>query len=86
MKSIQEMVLLVEPDCVACLRVLQTAGALHNRGIVSNLIVLDSVDDPDKCRKFGVAIFPAVFINGHLAFYGEFSLDDAIQFVKHIKN
>jgi len=83
MKPIQEMVVLVEPDCVACVRVLHTAGALRDQGIVTNLVVLNRIDDPDKCRKFGIVIFPAVFINGRLAFYGEFSMEDAIRFLEH---
>ena len=83
MKPIQEMVVLIEPDCVACVRVLHTAGVLRDRGIVTNLVVLNRMDNPDKCRKFGIVIFPAVFINGRLAFYGEFSMEDAIRFLEH---
>ena len=83
MKPIQEMVILVEPDCVACVRVLHTAGILRDRGIVINLVVLNRINDPDKCRKLGVVIFPAVFINGRLAFYGEFSTEDAMRFLEH---
>ena len=83
MKPIHEMVVLIEPDCVACVRVLHTAGILRDRGIVTNLVVLNRIDDPDKCGKFGIVIFPAVFINGHLAFYGELSMEDAIRFLEH---
>ena len=83
MKPIQEMVVLVEPNCTACLRVLQTAGVLRDQGVVTNLVVLNRTDDPDKCRKFGAVIFPAVFINGRLAFYGEFSTEDAKRFLEH---
>ena len=72
MSPIREMVVLVEPDCIACVRVLETATVLCQRGIVANLIVLNRLHNPDSCRKFGVVIFPAVFINGRLAFYGEF--------------
>ena len=85
MNPIHEMVVLVEPDCVACVRVLETASALHRRGIVANLLVLNRADDPESSRKYGVVIFPAVFINGHLAFYGEFSMEDAVQFAEHTR-
>lgn len=77
------MVVLVEPDCVACVRVLRTAGVLRDQGIITNLVVLNRIDDPDKCRKFGIVIFPAVFINGRFAFYGEFSMEEAIRFLEH---
>ena len=85
MKPIHEMIVIVEPDCVACVRVLETAAVLRQRGIVANLVVYNRLHDPDSCQKFGVVIFPAVFINGHLAFYGEFSMEDAMQFAEHAR-
>ncbi len=83
MKPIHEMVVLVEPDCVACLRVLRTARMLRDERIVANLVVINRIEDPDTCRKFGAVIFPAVFIDGRLAFYGEFSMEDAFHFVEN---
>jgi hypothetical protein len=83
MNTMHEMVVLVEPDCAACGRVLETASALHRRGIVGKLVVLNRVFDPDASRRYGAVIFPAVFLNGRLAFYGEFSLEDAAHFVEH---
>jgi predicted thioredoxin/glutaredoxin len=82
MKPIHEMIVLVEPDCRSCERVLETAEVLHRCGIVANLIVLNRIDNPDSCGKFGVIIFPAVYINGRLAFYGEFSVEDAQRFAQ----
>ena len=83
MKPIREMVVLVEPDCVACVRVLSTARILLDRGIVANLIVVNRIDDAEQCREFGVIIFPAVFIDGRFAFYGEFSYEDVNSFLEH---
>ena len=51
MTPIQEMVVLVEPDCVACVRVLHTAGVLRDRGIVTNLVVLNRIDDSDHGER-----------------------------------
>ncbi|MBI1804866.1 MAG: thioredoxin family protein [Ignavibacteriae bacterium] len=82
MKPIHEMIVLVEPDCLSCVRALETANVLRQRGVVANLIVINRIDDPDSCRKFGVVIFPAVYINGRLAFYGEFSVEDAQRFAQ----
>ena len=83
MKPIKEMVVLVEPDCIACVRVLETATVLRQKGIVARLLVLNRLYDSESCRKYNVVIYPAVFINGRLAFYGEFTMEDALRFVKH---
>ncbi len=85
MKPIHEVVVLVEPDCVACVRVLCTARILLDKGIIANLVVSNRINDPDKCREFGVVIFPATFIDGRLAFYGEFSYEDVNSFLEHRK-
>jgi predicted thioredoxin/glutaredoxin len=85
MKPIHEMVVLVEPDCIACVRVLETASGLHRRGIVAKLIVVNRADEPEASHKYGVVIFPAVFIDGRLAFYGEFSVDDDLEFVERTR-
>jgi predicted thioredoxin/glutaredoxin len=83
MNPIQEMVVLVEPECVACVRVLETASALHRRGIIARLVVLNRAVDPESSTRYGAVIFPAIFIDGRLAFYGEFSIEDALRFVEH---
>jgi glutaredoxin len=85
MKPIHEMVVLVEPGCIPCVRVLETASALHRRGTVAKLIVLNRADEPEASRKYGVVIFPAVFIDGRLAFYGEFSIEDTLGFVERTR-
>ncbi len=74
--------MLVEPECVACVRVLKTAQRLREVGVLGSLIVLDRCTDPDACNEYGAVIFPAVFINGHLAFYGEFSQEEAVRFAQ----
>jgi hypothetical protein len=75
------MVVFVEPNCVACVRALRTASILHDKGIVTNLVIINRIDDPVKCRQFGVVIFPATFIDECLAFYGEFSVEDVDRFL-----
>lgn len=84
-EQIEEMVVLVEPDCIACVRVLETVMVLRQRGLVANVVVLDRLRDPERCRTYGVVIYPAVFINWRLAFYGEFSTEDALRFVKRTR-
>jgi predicted thioredoxin/glutaredoxin len=81
MKPIREMIIFVEPDCKSCERVLETAKLLQDQNFIVDLLIINRADEPDSCRKFSVMIFPAVFINGRLAFYGEFSVDDVKQFV-----
>jgi hypothetical protein len=82
MKPVHEMVVLVEPDCIACVRALRIANTLREKGIVTNLVIINRIDDPDKCRQYGVVIFPATFIDRRLAFYGEFSVEDATHFLE----
>lgn len=78
------MKVLVEPECDACTRAVQTATDLCRRGIVTNLSVINREVHPEIVRAHGVVIFPAIFINGRLAFYGEFSEADTLQFVGHL--
>lgn len=77
------MIVFVEPNCAACERVLETAEILREQNIVANLVIFNRSIDPESCMKFGVVIFPTVYINGQLAFYGEFSVEDAKRFVNH---
>jgi hypothetical protein len=76
MKPGREMIVLVEPDCIACVRAVRTAGILRNKGIVTNLVIINRIDEPERCRNYGAVIFPATFIDGRLAFYGEFFVED----------
>lgn len=82
MTKIEEMVVLVEPDCAACLRVLETVTILRQRGLLAKIVVLNRLYDAERCREYGVVIYPAIFINGRLAFYGEFSIEDALRFAR----
>ena len=81
MKPIREMIIFIEPDCIACVRVLETAKVLRHQNIVADLLNVNRIEDPESCMKFGVQIFPAVFINGRLTFYGEFSVEEARRFI-----
>lgn len=84
MKPIHEILVFVEPECVSCERVLNTVKVVKRNFKVDHLIVIDRSDDPEYCRKFGVIIFPATFINGRLAFYGEFSVEEAQRFAQKV--
>jgi predicted thioredoxin/glutaredoxin len=77
------MIVFVEPDCVLCERVLETVAVLREQDIVADIVIFDRSVDPESCMKFGVFIFPAVYIDGQLAFYGEFSIEDAKRFINH---
>lgn len=83
MKLIEEMLVFVEENCLPCDRVLETVKTLSQMEIVSKVRIFNRNIDPYTCQQFGVLIFPAVFINGRLAFYGEFSVEDAKRFVNH---
>ena len=84
MKPIHEILVFVEPECVSCERVLNTVKVVKRNFKVDHLIVIDRSADPEYCRKFGVIIFPATFINGRLAFYGEFSVEEAQRFAQKV--
>ena len=84
MKPIHEILVFVEPECVSCERVLNTVKVVKRNFKVDHLIVIDRSSDPEYCLKFGVIIFPATFINGRLAFYGEFSVEEAQRFAQKV--
>lgn len=81
MQKIKEMIVFVEPDCLACKRAMETAEVLRRCNIVAELVIHERTSNPEACAKFGVVIFPAVVIDGKLAFYGEFSVEDARRFI-----
>ena len=85
MHSIQEIMVFIEPNCLACENVLQTIRALQENALVECLAIIDRCKDPALCVRFGIVIFPATFINGKLVFYGEFSLGDVEEYL-HGKN
>ena len=84
MKPIHEIRVFVEPKCVSCERVLNTVKVIKLNFKVEQLVVINRAADPEYCRKFGILIFPATFINGRLAFYGEFSVEEAQRFAQKV--
>ncbi len=72
----------IEPNCFACEQVLQTIRAFQKQAVVERLVVIDRSKDPATCRQFGIVIFPATLLNGMLAFYGEFSLQNLEKWVR----
>jgi hypothetical protein len=80
MTPIHEMIVFVENRCDVCKRVLVTAKLLHEQHLIADLVTINNDTDPIKCREYGVVIYPAVFINRRLAFYGEFSPEEALSF------
>jgi glutaredoxin len=84
MKPIHEILVFVEPECVSCERVLNTVKVIKLNFEVDQLVVINRAADPEYCRRLGVIIFPATFINGQLAFYGEFSAEEAQRFAQKV--
>lgn len=83
-KPIRELLVFIEPECIACEQVLETVGLLQKSSLVERLVVIDRTEDPESCQLYGVVIFPATFINGKLVFYGEFSVEDAKNFMRQL--
>ena len=83
MKSIEEILVFIEDKCLPCERVIKTVERLHTVCLVNKVRIFNRNTDPQSCHKFGVRIFPTVFINGRLAFYGEFSVEDVQRFIHH---
>ena len=81
--QIFEMIVFVEPDCNACMRVLEIARTMHKSRLINRLIIINSAENPEACGKYGVLIYPAVFIDGELTFYGEFTIEDALKYAKN---
>ncbi len=82
--SINRMMIFIEPDCTSCERVVETATTLYRYGFLRDLVVINRTNKPEVCAEFGVMIYPTVYINGKLAFYGEFTIEDAIKYAKQV--
>ena len=80
-KAIDEIMVFVEPNCLACERVLQTIRTLQKNALVERLEIINRYEDPAMCERFGIVIYPATFIYGKLAYYGEFSVDDVKEYL-----
>src|SRR4030065_419956 len=79
-KAIDEIMVFIEPNCSGCERVLQTIRVLQENARVERLEIINRSEDPALCERFGIVIFPATFVDGQLAFYGEFSLDEVKEY------
>jgi len=74
-----DMIVFIEPNCSACDRVIATAGEFRRLGVVGHLTVFDRTDDPSTCESYGVYIYPSTYVNGRLAFHGEFTPEDFLR-------
>lgn len=74
MAPVEEILVFVEDNCVACDRVVNIVYAFQRKGTIKRIKVINRNSDPQACA--GVVIFPATFIDGVLTFYGEFPEDD----------
>jgi len=81
-KTIKEIMIFIEPNCIACEQVLRTIRAFQKEALVERLVVIDRSEDPATCRHFGIVVFPATLLNGRLAFYGEFSLENLKEYLR----
>ena len=89
MMMITEMKVLVEPNCRACENVLRVVDEMYNDGLINKLIIINRKDEPEECLKYSVLVYPAVYIDDELIFYGEFTIDDTLKYAKNafeIKN
>jgi len=79
---INKMMVYVEPDCKSCEKVIKTAKGMHKNKLIKNLLIINREEYPELCSDTGIIIYPAVFIEGELTFYGEFSIEDALNYAK----
>lgn len=79
---IAEMKIFVKPDCKACENVLGVVDKMYNDGLVNKLIIINRKDEPEECPKYNVLVYPAVYIDDELIFYGEFTINDAMKYAK----
>lgn len=77
---INKMLIYVEPDCLACEKVIMTAKEMYKQQLIMNLLIIDRIEYPELCREAGIIIYPAVFIEGELIFYGEFTIEKALKY------
>ena len=79
---INKMLVYVEPDCQACEKVITTAKDMQKNKLVKNLLIINRMEYPELCSDAEIVVFPAVFIEGELTFYGEFTIEDALKYAK----
>jgi len=83
-KVINKMKVFVENNCRACENVLRIVDEMYDRGLLKKLIIINREDEPEECLKYNVLVYPAVFIDDELIFYGEFIIDDALKYAKNV--
>lgn len=83
-KVINDMKVFVENNCRACENVLRIVDEMYNKGLIKKLIIINREDEPEECLYYNVLVYPAVFINDELIFYGEFKIDDALKYAKRV--
>jgi predicted thioredoxin/glutaredoxin len=79
---IMQMMVYVEPDCQACEKVLMTVKEMQTRKLIRNLLIINRTEYPEVCIDAGIVVYPAVFIDGELIFYGEFTAEEALKYAK----
>lgn len=79
---IDKMMVYVEPDCKSCEKVKITVEKMYRQKLITNLLIINRTEYPELCSDAGIVIYPAVFIDGELTFYGEFSIEDALKYAK----
>ena len=79
---IDKMMVYVEPDCRSCEKVKMTVEKMYRQKLIMDLLIINRTEQPELCNDAGIVIYPAVFIDGELTFYGEFSIEDALKYTK----
>ena len=82
-KVINNMKVFVENDCRACENVLRVVNEMNKNRLISKLIIINRENDPEECLNYKILVYPAVYINDELIFYGEFTIDDALKYAKN---
>lgn len=82
-KVISDMKVFVENNCRACENVLRMVNDMNKNRLISKLIIINREDDPEECLNHNVLVYPAVYIDGELIFYGEFTIDEALEYAKN---
>lgn len=82
-KLINKMKVFVENNCGACENVLRVVNEMNKNKLISKLIIINREDDPKECLDYNVLVYPAVYIDDELIFYGEFTIDEALKYAKY---
>lgn len=82
-KLICEMKVFIEQNCKACENVLRVVEVMKNDGLINKLIIINREDDPKECLNYNVLVYPAVYIDDELIFYGEFTIGDALKYAQN---